>query len=153
MGENVVHMLSSEEHPLSDENIMVSVFVDIKMTLEARNTHVKSFILPMPSEEEMREVEEIDTIARRRRLPTVRRLQLSGDLEHSRTCVDKSINVDENGNFKLKNGQKSVSYTLTEDTDDEARHIRACFISAVGGSGNTSILNTLLNAVRSIWVH
>jgi hypothetical protein len=84
---------------------MVLMLVDIHMRLEARNTNVKAFNLFMPSEEEMREVEEIERIARRRRMSTVRRLQISGDLEHSRACVDTSINGDDNGTFKVKNGQ------------------------------------------------
>jgi hypothetical protein len=83
MGEDFVHRLSSEEHPLSDEHLMVLVLVDITMRLEAGNINVKAFNLPMSSEEETREVEEIDRRARSRRLPTVMRLQLYGDLEHS----------------------------------------------------------------------
>jgi hypothetical protein len=62
---------------------MVLVLVDITMRLEAGNINVKAFNLTMSSEEEMREVEEIDRRARRRRLPTVIKLQLYGDLEHS----------------------------------------------------------------------
>jgi hypothetical protein len=37
-----------------------------------------------------------------------------GDLEHSREYVDKSINGDDKGNFKFKNGQRSVFDTLIE---------------------------------------
>jgi hypothetical protein len=74
----------------------------------------------------MREVEEIDMRARRRRLPTVRRVELSGDLEHSRACVDKSINGDNNGNFKVNNGQRSVFDTFMEVKDDDARPRRRC---------------------------
>jgi hypothetical protein len=138
MGEDFVHRLSSEEHPLSDEHLMVLVLVDINMRLEAINTHVKEFNPPMPREEEMREVEEIDRRARRRILPTMRRIQLYGDLEHSISCVDKSINGDDNGNFKFNDGQRSVFDTL---------------ISAYSGTGNTYLLNTPLNAVRSNWGH
>jgi ATP-dependent DNA helicase PIF1 len=63
MGEDFVHRLSSEEPTLSDEHLLV--LVDINMRLEARDTNVKSFNLPMPLEEEMREVEEIDRRERR----------------------------------------------------------------------------------------
>jgi hypothetical protein len=60
MGEDFVHGLSSEEHPLYDEHLMVLVLVDINMILEARDTNnVKSFNLPIPSEEYMTEVEEL----------------------------------------------------------------------------------------------
>jgi hypothetical protein len=83
MGKDFLHRLSSEDHPLSDEHPMILVFVDIEMKLEARNTNLKAFNLPMPNEEGMREVEEIDRRERIRRLPTVRRLKLYGDLEHS----------------------------------------------------------------------
>jgi hypothetical protein len=57
MGEYFLHRLSSEEHPLSDEHLMILVLVDINMRLEARNTHLKAFNLPMRNEEEMREVD------------------------------------------------------------------------------------------------
>jgi hypothetical protein len=53
-------------------------------------------------------VKKIDRRARTRRLPTVRRLQISGDLEHSRVCVGNYINGDVNGGFKLNNFQRSV---------------------------------------------
>jgi hypothetical protein len=77
MGEDLVRRLSSEEHPLSDAHLMILVLVDINMRLEARNTNLKAISLPMPNEEEIREVEEIDRRARRRRrLPTVRILQI-----------------------------------------------------------------------------
>jgi hypothetical protein len=92
MGKYFVHRLSSEEQPLSYEHLMVLVFLDINMRLETRNTNVKGFNLPVPSEEDTREVEEVDKKERIRRMPTVRRLSLYGDLEHSRPCVDKSIN-------------------------------------------------------------
>jgi hypothetical protein len=82
MGECFVYMLSSDEHPLADEHLMVLVLMDINRRLEARNTHDKKFNLPMPSEEELTEVEEMDRRVRRKRLPTVRRLQISGDLDH-----------------------------------------------------------------------
>jgi hypothetical protein len=153
MGEYIVHRLSSEEHPLFDEHLMVLVLVDINTRLEARNTNVKLFDLPMPSEEDIREVEEIYRRARRRSLPTVRRLQLYGDLEHSIVCVDKSINGDDNSNFKFINGQRSVFDTLTEAKDDETRNSRALFISAAGGTGKTYLLNTLIGSVRSNWGH
>jgi hypothetical protein len=130
MGEDFVHRLSSEEHPLSDEHLMILVLVDINMRLEARNTNLKALNLPIPNEEEMRELEEIDRRARRRRLPTVKRLQLSGDLEHSIACVDKSINGDDNGNFKFNNGQVSVFDTLMEAKDDEARQSKAKHVSS-----------------------
>jgi hypothetical protein len=125
----------------------VLVLVDINIRLEPRNTHVKAFNLPMPSVEEIREVEEIDRRARRRSLPTVRILQLYSDLEHSRACVDKSINGDDNVNFKFSNGQRSVFDTFTEAKDDETRNSRALFISAAGSTGNTYILNTLIGSV------
>jgi hypothetical protein len=105
MGEYFLRRLNSEEHPLSDEHLMILVLVDINMILEARNKSVRAFNLPMPSEEEIREAEELDRIARRRIPPTQRRLQLSYDLKHSRTCVDKSINGDDNGIFKFNHGQ------------------------------------------------
>jgi hypothetical protein len=127
--------------------------VDINIRLEASNTNVKAFNLPMPSEEEIGEVEEIDRRARRRSLPTVRRLQLYGDLEHSRACVDKSINGDDNVNFKFSNGQRSVFDTLAEAKDDETRNSRALFISAARSTGKTYILNTLIGSVRSNWGH
>jgi hypothetical protein len=79
----------------------------------------------------------------------VRRLQLSGDLEHSTACVDKSINGDYNDNLKFNNSQQSVFDTLMEAKNDETRHIRAFFISAAGGTGNTYLLNILLDAIRS----
>jgi hypothetical protein len=41
IGENVVHRLSSEEHPLSDEHLMILLLVDINMRLEARKTTQK----------------------------------------------------------------------------------------------------------------
>jgi hypothetical protein len=41
------------------------------------------------------------------------------------------------------------SFTLMEAKYDEARQIRAYFISSAGGTGNTYLLNTLLDAVRS----
>jgi hypothetical protein len=88
MGEDFVHRLSSEEHPLSDTHLMILVLVDINMRLEARNTHLKALNLPIPKEEEMREVKS-----------------------------------------------------------------RAFFISSSGGTGNTYLLNTLLDAVRSNWGH
>jgi hypothetical protein len=110
MGEDFVHRLSSEAHPLSDEHLMILLLTNISMRLEARSTHVKVFILPMPSEEEMREVTEIDRRARILRLSTVRRLQLSGGLEHSRACADKSIIGDDNGHFKFHN----VSLYITD---------------------------------------
>jgi hypothetical protein len=84
------------------------------MKLEAEKTNGKASNLPVPSEEEMRDMEDIDMKSRRRRLPTVRKLQLSGDLEHSRACVSKSINGYDNGNFKFNNGQISVFDTLME---------------------------------------
>jgi hypothetical protein len=80
IGEYFLHSLCSEEHPLSGEHLMTLVVVDINMRLEASNSDIRAFNLPMPSEEKMREVEEIDRRAMRRRLPTVRRLQLYGDL-------------------------------------------------------------------------
>lgn len=123
------------------------------MNLEARNTNLKALNLPMPKEEEIKEAEEIDRRARRRRLPTVRRLQIYGDLEHSRTCVDKYINGDDNSNFKFNNGQRSVFGTLVEAKDDEARQSRAFFISSAGGTSKTYLLNTPLDAVRSNWGH
>jgi hypothetical protein len=83
----------------------------------------------------------------------VRRLQIYGDLEHSRTCVDKCINGDDNGNFKFNNDQRSVFDILMEAKDDEARQSRAFFISSAGGTGKTYLLNTLLDAVRSNWGH
>jgi hypothetical protein len=116
---------------------MILVLVDITMRLEARNTHVNAFNLPMSSEEEMREVEKIGRRARRRRLPTVRRLQLSGHLERYRACVDKSIRGDDNGNFKFNNGQQSVFDTLMDAKDEDTGHIIACFISSDGGTGKT----------------
>jgi hypothetical protein len=64
MGDDFVHRLSSEEHPLSDEYLMILVLLDINMILEAMNTYVRAFNLRMPSQEEMREVEEIDRRAR-----------------------------------------------------------------------------------------
>jgi hypothetical protein len=70
MGRDFVHRLVSEEHPLSDEHLMIFVLVDINMRSEARNTDVRAFNLPMTSEEEMREVEESDSRARRQRLKT-----------------------------------------------------------------------------------
>jgi ATP-dependent DNA helicase PIF1 len=151
MGEDFVHRLSSEDHPLSDAHLMILVLVDINMRLEARNTNLKALNLPMPEEEEIREVEEIDRRARIQRLPTVRRLQICGDLEHSRSCIDKSINGDNNDNFKFNNGKRSVFDTLMEAKDDEARQSRAFLISAAGGTGKTYLLNTLLDAVRSNW--
>jgi hypothetical protein len=57
IGEDFVHMLISEEHPISDEHRMVLVLVGINMRLEATHTHVKGFNLPMPNEEDTREVE------------------------------------------------------------------------------------------------
>jgi hypothetical protein len=60
---------------------MILVLVDINMNLEARNTNFKALNLPMPKEKEIKEVEEIDRRARRQGLPTVRRLQIYGDLE------------------------------------------------------------------------
>jgi hypothetical protein len=81
----------------------------------------------------------------------VRRLQIYGDLEHSRACVVKSINGDDNDSFKFNNGQRSVFDTLMEAKDDEARQIRAFFISAAGGTSKTYLLNTLLDAVRCNW--
>jgi hypothetical protein len=125
MDENFVHRLSSEEHPLSDEHLLIFVLVDINMRLDAIITDVRAFNLPMLSEEEMIEVEELDRRARRRRLPTVRILNLSGDLEHPKSCDYKSIKVDDNGNFK--NGQRSVFDTFMEAKDDETRHSRAFF--------------------------
>jgi hypothetical protein len=53
------------QHPLYDESLMVLVLFDINMRLETSSTTVKSFNLTMASEEERREVEEIDRIARR----------------------------------------------------------------------------------------
>jgi hypothetical protein len=94
-------------------------------------------------------VEEIDTRERRQRLPTVRRHQIYGDLEHSRACVDKSINGDNSGNFKCNNGQRSVFDTLMEAKDDEAIQSRAFFFSAAGCTSKNYLLNTLLDAVRS----
>jgi hypothetical protein len=41
-----VHRSSSEEHPLSDEHLMVLVVID--MRLDARNTNVKSFTYLCP---------------------------------------------------------------------------------------------------------
>jgi hypothetical protein len=123
---------------------MIFVFVDIITILEARNIYVRAFNLPKPHEEDTREVEEMDRIARRRRLPKVTSLQLSGDLEHSRTCFDKSINGDDNDNFKFNNGQRSVFDTLMEATYDEIRHSIAYLISSAGGTGNTYFLNTRL---------
>jgi hypothetical protein len=79
----------------------------------------------------------------------VKRLQLYGDLEHSRACVDKSINGDDNGNFKFNNGKRSVM----DATDDETRHRRAFFISAAGDTGNAYLFDTLLDNVRSSWGH
>jgi hypothetical protein len=148
-GEYFLHMMSLEEHPLYDEYLIILVLVDNNMILEARYTHVQAFNLPIPSEEDTREGEEIDRRARRRILLLVIILQLSGDLGHSRACVEKSINGDYDGNFKFNNGQRSVFDTLTEAKDDEARHSRAFFISSVGGTGRTYLLNTLLNTVRS----
>jgi hypothetical protein len=75
----------------------------------------------------MREVVEFDRRARIRRLPTVRRLQLYSDLGHSISCVENSMNGDGNGNFKFKNGQRSVFDTLMEAKGEETRHIRAFF--------------------------
>jgi hypothetical protein len=43
---------------------MVLVLVDINTKLKTRNTNVKTFNLPIQSEEDMREVEEIDRRAR-----------------------------------------------------------------------------------------
>jgi hypothetical protein len=153
MGKDFVHRLSSEDHPLSDAHLMILVLVDINMRLEVRNTNIKALNLPMPNEEEIREVEEIDRRARRRRPPTVRRFQISGDLEHSRACVDKYINGDDNGNLKFNNVQLSVLGTIMDSKDDESRQNRAFFISAAGGTGKTYLLNTLLDAVRSNWGH
>jgi hypothetical protein len=154
MGEDYVHILSLEEHPLSDKHIMVLVLVDITRRFEAIDTNVKAFNLPMPSEEEMREVEEIERRAMILRLSTVRRLQLLyGDLGHSRACVDKSMNGDDNGNLKFNNGQRSVFEALMEANDEKTRHIRALLISTADGTGTTCILNTLLDAVRSNWDH
>jgi hypothetical protein len=121
MGEYFVHRLSSEEHPLSYEHLTSLVLVDVDIKLEARNTNIKALNLPMPNEEDIREAEEIDRRARRRRLPTVRRLHISSDLERSRACVDKSINGDDNGIFKFSNGQQSVFDTLMETRHDDAR--------------------------------
>jgi hypothetical protein len=87
---------------------MILVLVDINMNLEVRSTNLKALNLPMPKEEDIKEVEKIDRRARRRRLPTVRRLQIYGDLEHSKTCVDKYINGDDNGNLKFNNDQVST---------------------------------------------
>jgi hypothetical protein len=81
----------------------------------------------------------------------VRRFQLYGDLEHSRACVDKAINVDDNGDFKFKNGQRSVFDILIEARDDEARQVRAFFMSSAGGTGNVYLLNTLIDAGRYNW--
>jgi hypothetical protein len=50
--------------------------------------------------------------------------QWTGDLEHSRARVDKSINGDDNGNSKFNNGQRSVLDTLMDDNDDETSHSR-----------------------------
>jgi hypothetical protein len=83
MGEDFVHRLSTEEHTLYDEHLFFLVLVDISMIFEAINKKIKSVNLPMSSEEEIREVEEIDRRARIQRLTTVIRLQLYGDLEHS----------------------------------------------------------------------
>jgi hypothetical protein len=77
------------------------------------------------------------------------RFQLSCDLEHSRACVDKSINGDDNGNFKLNHCQQSVFDTLMEAKVDDTRHSRAFFISSDGGTDRTQLFNTLLDAVRS----
>jgi hypothetical protein len=72
-------------------------------------------------------------------------------LEHSRACVDKSINGEDNDTFKFNSDQRSVFDTLMEAKDDEARKSRAFLISASGGTGKTYLLNTLLNDVRSNW--
>jgi ATP-dependent DNA helicase PIF1 len=64
MGEDFVHRLSSEDHTLSDAHLMILVLVDINMRSEARNTNLKALNLPMPKEEEIREVGEIDRRAR-----------------------------------------------------------------------------------------
>jgi superfamily II DNA or RNA helicase len=77
----------------------------------------------------------------------VRRLQLYGDLEHSRASVDKSINGDDNGKFKFNNGQRLVFDALMEATYDEARHTRSFVISSASGTGKTHIFNNLLDVV------
>jgi hypothetical protein len=51
MGEDFVHRLTSEEHPLSDAHLMILVLVDIHMRLEARNKNFKALNLPMQKEE------------------------------------------------------------------------------------------------------
>jgi ATP-dependent DNA helicase PIF1 len=51
MGEDFVHGLSSEDHPLSDAHLMILVLVDINMRSEARNKNIKALNLPMPKEE------------------------------------------------------------------------------------------------------
>jgi hypothetical protein len=129
---------------------MILVLVNINMRLEARNKNLKALNLPMPNEVEIREVEEIYRIARIRRLPTLRRLQIYGDFKHSRACIDKFINGDDNDNFKFKNGQRSVFDTLKEANDDEARKSRAFVISAAGSTGNTYRFNTILDDVQRL---
>jgi hypothetical protein len=47
MGEDFLHMLSSEEHPLSDAHLLILVLVDINMILEANNKNLKALNLPM----------------------------------------------------------------------------------------------------------
>jgi hypothetical protein len=59
MGEDFLYRLSSEEHPLSDEHLMILVLLDIIMRCEATNTNLKALNLPMPNEEDIREVEVI----------------------------------------------------------------------------------------------
>jgi hypothetical protein len=53
IGEHFVHRLSSEEHPLSDKHLMMLVLLDINTRLEAINTHVKAFNLPMRQESQV----------------------------------------------------------------------------------------------------
>jgi hypothetical protein len=51
-----VHRLSSEEHHLCGAHLTILVLVDISMILEARKTNHKAISLPMPNDEEIREV-------------------------------------------------------------------------------------------------
>ena len=121
---------------LSDTQKKTLILLDIETRLQSFEKRLQDFGLPVPTEEEMREVSFITSIQ-----PPVIREELQYDLEELSSNVEAIYPT-------FTDEQKQIYDTILDSVRSDTQVL--IFISARGGSGKTYLLNGVLNGVRSL---
>ena len=121
---------------LSENQLRTLVLLDIEMRLQSFEVDLAKNGLPVPSPEELAEVESVVSIQ-----PAVIREELDFDVE------ELSNNVEER--LPTFTSEQSIVFEAVMNAVKEEKPLQA-FIDARGGCGKTYLLNTILSAVRCL---